>query len=942
MTAAPKTRALTLPWPAIAVIAAITAAGVAVAGLATMDFVRRWPLRPAEAAVLVVFGVLWTIAWVWPLVMFQGDQSEAISLDEGFFVVLALLCPPGAVVLTVGAVTLVAQLIKRRPLAKVLFNSGQMLVSVAAAEATFVAIHGFHRPLTAMGVLAAVMGALVFVVVNSVAVASILGATGTPLRAALLDGVEIRLLVNGAGVSIALVVALVAAAYNWALPFAVLPLLVLRFVLAGHFEARSDRSRLQGLFESTLEISGSIEATWTTRSAILDSARKLLRCTDAQLSEPGAPAGPLQATLRLFDGPLVLSVEGRNRAEPFDGADRAMLEALAMVGATSLGNAALYKETRQQRERLSAITASLGEGVCAVDRLGRITFLNSAAAKMLGWDELCRPDGAWFENDLYLSVSTPSFILAHARRAIAKLDTITNEDVRFTAPNGTTHNVAVTVAPIIEGEVATGAVLTFRDITERKRFEEELARYAFYDGLTGLPNRRLFMDHLDHALIRSERSGEQHAVLFVDVDRFKVINDSLGHQSGDHLLMAIAQRLKAAVRPGDVLSRFGGDEFTLLLEGITPEDSIACAQRILDRMREPVTLPDGHEVVTSVSIGVALTGGGKTPDDVLRDADVAMYQAKARGRGACYKVFDVDAMGLRSAERIELEAGLRRALENDEFVVHFQPVVDLVECRVVGAEALVRWNHPTKGLLLPADFIGVAEDTGLIMPLGLRVLEEACTCARKWRDEYGVALDIAVNLSPYQFRESGLFESVRAILERTAVNPAQICLEITESLAMEDTERTALVFERLKGLGVRLSIDDFGTGYSALGYLASFPVDLVKVDRSFVEGIDRDPVRSAIIGAVVNLSEAIGIAAVIEGIETEGQLEHLRSLGCRRGQGFLFAKALEAGELAELLASGRRLYAPSADEPRDLGLVSGHDASEAAGEEGFTAWKVGA
>ncbi|MHB8592759.1 MAG: diguanylate cyclase domain-containing protein, partial [Acidimicrobiales bacterium] len=498
---------------------------------------------------------------------------------------------------------------------------------------------------------AAVAGAIVFFLVNTAAVALILGATGAPWRRAMLDGLDVRLLLSGGSIAVAIPTALVIAAHLWALPLAVIPLLVLRQVLAGHFQARHDRTRLRGLFEATLDINRSMGTDETT-AAILSSARELLRCSEAELTDRADQSGTLGARLSLTDNPMLLIVSGRSRAEPFDGADQALLDALAAVGASALTNAALYQEGRIQRERLSAITSSLGEGVCAVDRSGQVTFMNPAAAAMLGWPSAQELSGHELESGLDFGARAPSFILAPAMRAMAKVDTITNYDTRFTRVDGTTFHVAFTVSPIMDDGNATGAVLVFRDITERKEFEEQLARHAFHDALTGLPNRRLFLDHLDHALRRSQRSEEQHAVLFADVDRFKIINDSLGHHAGDQLLIAIANKIKAAVRPGDMLARFGGDEFTLLLEGVsTPEDSVACAQRVLDRMCEPISLPDGHEVVATVSIGIALTSPEKTRDDVLHDADVAMYQAKAKGRGGYYEVFDVEAMGVRSAER---------------------------------------------------------------------------------------------------------------------------------------------------------------------------------------------------------------------------------------------------------------------------------------------------
>ena len=897
-----------LPWTARTVIAGAGILGLTAFVLSGLSLWHAPVPSGSAIAVLVTFGALWVASWLRPLVIYHLDgESQAVHLDEGFFVVLALLAPRTTLVLLAGVASLVAQGFRRRPLPKTVFNTGQMIIAIWAGTAVFGLFGHAGGSITVLDIVGAIVGAATLFVVNSAAMAAIMFSLGSPLSEVVFDGIDVRLLLDGGSVAVAIPTAMAISGYPWALPIAVVPLVVLRQMIAGHFEARHDRTRLRGLFEATLEINGSMGTTETTE-AILGSARSLLRCSDATLTDRTSASGSLGAQLGNADNPLVLSVEGRSRAEPFDNADQALLDALAAVGATALTNAALYQEGRLQRERLAAITSSLGEGVCAVDRAGQITFMNPAAASMLGWKTLPELRGHELEPDLDFGIRAPSFILAPAMRAMAKVDTITNYDTRFTRSDGSTFHVAFTVSPILDADTASGAVLVFRDITERKQFEEQLARHAFHDALTGLPNRRLFLDHLDHALRRSQRSDEQHAVLFVDVDRFKIINDSLGHHAGDQLLIAISNRLKTAVRPGDMLARLGGDEFTLLLEGVsTPEDSVACAQRILDRMQDPVSLPEGHEVVATVSIGIALTSPEKTRDDVLHDADVAMYQAKAKGRGGNYEVFDVEAMGVRSAERIDLEAGLRKALERDELVVHYQPVCTLEDGKIVGAEALVRWEHPTRGLLAPAHFIGLAEDTGLILPLGRMVLERACRQAREWRERFNLSLSIAVNLSARQFQQAGLVEEVENILVTTEVDPAQISLEITEGLAMEDAERTSQVLTRLKSLGVKVSIDDFGTGYSALGYLATFPVDVVKVDRSFIEKIDTDLVKSAIVAAVINLSQAIGTTTVVEGVETREQVEHLRGLGCTMAQGYYFARPMPAGALTEMLSSSAQI-----------------------------------
>jgi diguanylate cyclase (GGDEF)-like protein len=426
------------------------------------------------------------------------------------------------------------------------------------------------------------------------------------------------------------------------------------------------------------------------------------------------------------------------------------------------------------------------------------------------------------------------------------------------------------------------------------------------------------LDHLDHALLQADRAGSQVAVLFCDVDRFKLVNDNLGHPVGDELLRVIGERLRRAVRPGDTLSRFGGDEFVILLEGIyTRDDAVVVVDGLLDALRDPVRLSGGHELVASLSIGVALSDYGKSRDDLLHDADVAMYRAKERGRGGQYAIFDADIMGGRSAGQLDLDTALHHVVERDEIEVLYQPLVSLADRRIVGAEALVRWNHPEHGLLLPAQFINLAEDNGTILPIGRAVFEQACLQAKAWHEAHGLALQVGVNLSARQFQQEALVEEIKSVIQATSVDPAQMCLEITESLAMDDVELTSTILNQLQNLGVRVAIDDFGTGHSSLGYLARFPIDVVKIDQSFVRDIDRDQVKSAIVSAVVALSQAIGSKTVVEGVETVAQLEELRRLGCDEAQGFYFARPVSADSFDKLLAANIHPAVP------DLRIVRG-------------------
>jgi diguanylate cyclase (GGDEF)-like protein len=440
------------------------------------------------------------------------------------------------------------------------------------------------------------------------------------------------------------------------------------------------------------------------------------------------------------------------------------------------------------------------------------------------------------------------------------------------------------------------------DVTDRRIAQLRLQHDALHDTLTGLPNRTLFVDRLNQILQRSLRDPETGcAVLFLDIDRFKLVNDSLSHGVGDNLLIALAGRVSAALRPGDTVARLGGDEFTVLLEDINGvEDAEGVATRMVESLEAPIQLEGGYEVVARVSIGIALTTGLQAADDVLHDADAAMYQAKAHKIGG-YQVFDAAAMQARSVERFDLEADLRRALDNHEMEVYFQPMFSSETFEIVGAEALVRWNHPLRGLLAPGQFIGVAEETGLILPLGRQVMEQACVAAQGWVDHRGNPLSTTVNLSTRQFLDPYLVRDIMETLEKTGVPPSQICIEITESLAVDDVDRTDRTLSELKALGLRIAIDDFGTGFSSLKYLKQFPADIVKIDQSFVHGLEASPVDSAIVSAVINLAKAIGMTTVAEGVETVPQLDHLRTMGCPVIQGYLFSRPIQAEALTKLL-----------------------------------------
>jgi diguanylate cyclase (GGDEF)-like protein/PAS domain S-box-containing protein len=435
----------------------------------------------------------------------------------------------------------------------------------------------------------------------------------------------------------------------------------------------------------------------------------------------------------------------------------------------------------------------------------------------------------------------------------------------------------------------------------RQSSDDQIRHQALHDGLTGLPNRTLLLERLNHWLDRAGRTGGRAALLFLDLDHFKVVNDGLGHNAGDSLLLAVAERLVAALRPSDTVARVGGDEFVLLCEDIASEPAaLELVERITLALDDPFTL-DGHQRVVTASIGIALAREGTDPEALLRNADAAMYRAKERGR-ARFELFD-EAMRERSLRWLEVERDLRSAIDRREFHNLYQPIVDGRE-RVVGFEALVRWTHPEHGLLPPAEFIPVADQSGLIVPIGQLVLRAACEEAKHWplgRD--GQPLKISVNLSPRQVSHPALVEGVAEILEETGLDPGRLDLEITETVLIEDTEMALEALTDLKALGVGLVLDDFGTGYSSLAYVRRFPIDMLKIDRSFVDGLADGNEDAAIVSAVISMGQALRVDVLAEGVETSEQARQLRTLGCEFAQGYLYAKPLGPESIAGFLDS---------------------------------------
>ena len=542
---------------------------------------------------------------------------------------------------------------------------------------------------------------------------------------------------------------------------------------------------------------------------------------------------------------------------------------------------------------LRTLLENINEGLVQVNVNDVIEFVNDRFCEMVG-----------FEREELLGKITFDMLLDEEGRKL--LEAVNRQrqegisgqyEMRLKKESGEMLWVLIGGSPIVnaDGEM-TGTLGVFTDITERKRAEEQLLHDAFHDGLTGLANRALFMDHLRMTIERGKSChSNPYAVLFLDFDRFKVVNDSLGHAEGDQLLHQIARRLESSTRTGDLVARLGGDEFVILLSEMLAEgDAVQVAERIQKDLKKPFTL-SSSEIFISASIGVALSNAGhKRAEDMVRDADIAMYRAKAGGK-AQYRVFD-RAMHEYATSQLQLETEMRQAIEYGEFQLHYQPIISLDTETLVGFEALVRWQHPTRGMIPPLEFIGAAEENGLILPLGNWILQESCRQLRRWQDDNPAAshLMMSVNLSCKQFLQIDLAEQIAVALGKSGLDPRCLKLEITESYIMEKSETAVTIMNRLHSLGVEISLDDFGTGYSSLSYLHRLPVDYLKVDRSFVSRMTDSQENREIVRTIIKLAQNLKMKTIAEGIETADQLAHLKNLHCEYGQGYFFSKPLEA------------------------------------------------
>lgn len=559
-------------------------------------------------------------------------------------------------------------------------------------------------------------------------------------------------------------------------------------------------------------------------------------------------------------------------------------------------------ELRQVQNHKELLLKSTAEGIVSLDLAGRISFANPAAKQLLGYRgdallgvdfaEILKGDGAPFpfgQSELH-----------HA--GLARLS-IQDDQQWFHRCDGSRFPAAFTASPIgDQGPVYSGMVLVFQDISERKHAEQKLAYLAQYDPLTGLANRSLFLKLLSQTVSRSDRHRHSLALLFLDLDRFKQVNDTLGHEAGDQLLKLAAQRLQSRTRDGDTISRLGGDEFTVILEEISESRAAAIvAQKLIDALSEPFIIK-GHEVFVGTSIGIAVyPGSADNPEALLKCADLAMYQAKAQGRNNFQ--FFTSQMQYRVTQALELENRLRHALDRQELFLHYQPQVDIASGRIIGLEALLRWRPEGREVVLPGQFIAIAEETGLIVPIGEWVLRNACTQIQRWHASGLLAptVSVSVNLSVRQLENKSLLSTLNSILAETGLKPSQLELEITESAVMKDPEGAVNVLRSINRQGIQVSLDDFGTGYSSLSYLKLLPLDVLKIDRSFVKDIGGDPSHEAILEAIITLSKNLNLRVVAEGVETAAQLQFLRKLQCHSIQGYFISKPKSPKRIETLL-----------------------------------------
>jgi len=588
-------------------------------------------------------------------------------------------------------------------------------------------------------------------------------------------------------------------------------------------------------------------------------------------------------------------------------ADAALLSLLIAPVVWGLITEPLHTLATAESARTDAVLKSIADAVVSFGENGVIESVNPAAERLFGYQahEIMGKGIHRVIPEICASASPPPYQEAATTQSRWR---ICSESVAR-HKNGSTFPMESSIG-MLDTRGRRSYLAIVHDITERKRYEEQLEFQANHDALTGLPNLNLLSDRIRQALLISRRSKQEVGVFLLDLDNFKLINDTLGHDSGDQLLNLIAQRLNGMIRAGDTVARQGGDEFIVIVsDQALSENAPLLAEKILDVVAQPLAV-DGREVVLTVSIGICIyPRDGEDPQSLVKNAEVAMYRAKEQGRN-CFQ-FYTGEMNAKSLARMTLENHLRYALEREELTLYYQPKVNLASGQITGMEALLRWQSPELGMITPDAFIPLAEETGLVVPIGAWVLKEACAQAQAWRDAGLPPLVVAVNLSPRQFRQQDIAAVVAQCLRETGLDPRCLELEITESMVMQDSERVTSVLNQLKRMGVSLAMDDFGTGYSSLGYLKRFPFDKLKIDKSFVRDITSEPNNAAIAKTVIAMAHSLHMKVIAEGVETQGQLNYLRLHGCDEMQGYFFSRPVPAEKFERLLREPLRLPQPA-------------------------------
>jgi len=816
-----------------------------------------------------------------------GGSVESVNLDGVLFVPMLLVFTPVQLIATMTVASLAGSLVVRRTPMKAVFNYGQYIAAAACAFAVTRLVSGAAGDqLTARMLAAAIVGAVAIEAISHVAVTSMIaGVTGASWRAT--SAVPwweeatgwLGAAVLGASASV------LAFTYPWGFVPAVALIGFVQRAWSAQLQEAAARHRAERLQQGVSAVR-SLHDRELIESSLTEVVRDLVGASTAQVQDPGSqpPAGALAAPMP--SGRLLVA-EGRLGPGNWTAQERDTLLSLAGVGDDALRAADLISQ-------LQTVTDAQTEAVLAFDGEGKITFANPAAVRMLR----ANPDA-----EIVGTQITEAFALRFDGEPVDLLERLSagtvihDGDATLYGRRGNRIEVAYSFSPLTAtDDDRGGAVMVIRDVTERRAFQEALTYRALHDELTGLPNRRLFLDRLDEVLGRSAADGGRHAVVFVDIDRFKLVNDSFGHIVGDQLLIQMSDRLQRIVTSVDTMARLSGDEFVILLEGIDADRNLPeLSEHMLTNLREPYRI-DGHSVLATVSIGVAVTAPGDARDDVMLAADAAAYAAKSAGRN-CIR-FATQEMVDASRERLEMEGRLRDALERQHLTLRYQPLVDTKTRELAGVEALVRWDPPGGPTIPPNEFIPLAEDTGLIVFLGRWVLEEACRVTHHWNTVHPerVPIVVSVNLSALQLAQPRLADEVQEVLSRTSLPPAHLSLEITETAVLSDTEANVQTLRELRDIGVKVAVDDFGTGYSSLAYLRTLPVDVVKLDAAFIAGLGEDMVDTQIVAAVLRLCKALGRSTVAEGVETEMQWRTLTRMGCPLMQGYLIAPPMRQDE----------------------------------------------